>query len=186
MNKDVKFIAEIGIFSGIALVLDLIAGLYSNVIWSMGGSISIAMVPIFIMAFRWGLKGGIISGLVVGVIQILWAGQIFHPAQIIMDYPLAYGLVGVAGAYAKKVQNFEGAGKYYYLNLGIIIGGALRLITHILSGYIYFSEYTPDGFDALPWSIIYNMGYMIPSIILCGIIIRILAIKSPKLITIEK
>src|SRR5690554_2709142 len=186
MRKDIKFIAEIGMFAGIGLVLDLLASVYSRFIWTMGGSISFAMVPIFIMAFRWGLKGGLLTGLIVGVVQILWAGSGWgHPAQIILDYPLAYGLVGVAGILSKKIFNNEGAARLYYINFAIIIGGGLRTLSHILSGYIFFSAYTPDGYDALPWSIIYNLGYMVPSILISSIVIRIIAAKNPKIITLE-
>ena len=61
-NKELRFIAEIGIFTALGLVLDYAAGWYSNFIFPSGGSISIAMVPIFIIAFRWGLKGGLTVG----------------------------------------------------------------------------------------------------------------------------
>ena len=185
-NKGIRFIAEMGIFIALGLVLDLVAKLYSDAIWPMGGSISVAMLPIFIMSFRYGLKGGLVSGFAIGVIQILWAGSgIVHWAQVGLDYVIAYSVVGLAGIYAGKIHRSDRvASKLYYVNTSILIGGALRTVSHILSGYIYFGEYAPEGLKDLPlaWSIIYNLGYMVPSIILCMIFMNIIVKKYNQLI----
>src|SRR5690606_1335246 len=105
-NNGVRFISEMGIFIALRLVLALLAGLYSYSIWPLGGSISIAMIPIFIMSFRYGLKGGLVSGFAVGSIQILWGGSgLVHWIQVLLDYTLAYAVVGLAGIYARKIHN---------------------------------------------------------------------------------
>lgn len=184
-RTEIKFITEIGIFSAIALALDYVAGVYSNFIWPLGGSISIAMVPIFIMAFRWGLKGGLFTGLIVGTVQIIWSlsGEAHHPIQIILDYPVAYGVVGIAGIYAKKIAQAQNVEKLYYLSTAIIIGGGLRFFPHAISGYVYFRQYTPEGLPIIPWIIIYNLGYLIPSIILSILILRLIVKKREELIT---
>ena len=51
-RKKVRMIATIAIFTALALALVWVAGLYSAPIWSRGGSISIAMVPIFVMGYH--------------------------------------------------------------------------------------------------------------------------------------
>lgn len=185
-NNGVRFISEMGIFIALGLVLDFLASLYSNSIWPLGGSISIAMIPIFIMSFRYGLKGGLVSGFAVGSIQILWGGSgLVHWIQVLLDYTLAYAVVGLAGIYARKIHNEENvAAKLYYTNNAILIGGALRTILHIISGYVYFSAYAPEGLKELPfaWSIIYNLGYMVPSIIICLILMRVIVKKYTNLI----
>ena len=182
-NKNVQFVVEIAIYSAIALVLDFLASLYSKVIWPMSGSISIAMIPIFITAYKYGLKGGLLTGLITGSLQILWAGGgTVHPVQIILEYPVAYMLVGVAGIFKSAVNKNQGAGKLFYLSLGGIIGGGLRLIIHIIAGIIYFKAYTPDGLNVIGWSVIYNMGYMIPSIIISIVCVIILQKRLPHLI----
>lgn len=185
-KTSIRFITEIGIFSAVGLAIDFLAGLYSDIIWPLGGSISITMVAIFLMAYRWGLKGGLITGLLIGTIQILWAGSgAVYPLQIILDYVLAYTVVGVAGFYSKKIAyQQELTGKLYYVTNGIILAGVLRTIIHIISGYVYFREYTPEGLEKikLTWSIIYNLGYMVPSIILCLIIVRVIYAKYHSLV----
>jgi thiamine transporter len=179
-NKEIRFIAEVGVYSAVALVLDFLAGLYSGFIWPLGGSISFAMVPIFIIAYKYGLGGGLTTGLIVGAIQILWAGEgAFHPVQVIIDYVIAYTLVGTAGIFSRKVKNTEDTGKLYYVIIGIALGGFLRTIAHIISGEIYFGQFAPEGLDTLAWSVIYNMGYMIPSMILSAIGVIVLLKRFP-------
>ena len=65
-KKIILFAAEVAIFSALALALDFICGLYLSFAWLNGGSISIAMVPIFIMCYRWGPKGGFLTALLTG------------------------------------------------------------------------------------------------------------------------
>ena len=73
MKKEIRVIAEIAILVGLAVVLDLLAGLFSP--FKQGGSISPAMLPIFIIAFRHGWKKGVLAGLTFGAIQLLLAGS---------------------------------------------------------------------------------------------------------------
>src|SRR5690625_5737528 len=63
------FFIEIAILTALALILDIIPFLKFK-IWPAGGSISFAMIPVFIVAFRCGLKGGLLSGFLWGILQI--------------------------------------------------------------------------------------------------------------------
>ena len=95
-RKTILFVVEVAVFSALALAFDFFCGLYGFA-WLNGGSISIAMLPIFIMCYRHGLKGGLLCGLLVGSIQLLWADGFVHPVQAIIDYPAAYLVTGFAG-----------------------------------------------------------------------------------------
>lgn len=175
MNKKmIRFMTEIGIFSALGLVLDYLAGLYSPAIWPAGGSISIAMVPIFLMACRWGLKGGLTTGLVVGAVQILWASgsALVHPLQIILDYPLSYGVLGLIGMISSSLTQENNSNVWLKLTVMMSLVGIARTIFHIVSGVLYFGA---------PWvvSIGYNMGYMMPSLVL-SIVLMLLLLKKAK------
>lgn len=177
-NTRIRFITEMGIFIALGLVFDFLAGLYFSFAWLNGGSISIAMLPIFMMSLRYGLKGGILSGVAIGALQILWAGNsaIIHWAQALLDYPLAYGSVGLAGLFVHKIRNQEKNNiKLIYIGIAILVGGTIRTVLHIISGYVAFE---------VPWgaSAVYNLGYMVPSTILCLIIINIIALKYKQLV----
>jgi thiamine transporter len=171
-NKKTRFITEIGIFSALGIALDFICGQLFSFAWLNGGSISIAMVPIFLMSYRWGLKGGLTTGVIVGTVQILWANSSYIVGffQVFLDYIFAYGLVGIAGIFAKKVAHSELEKQIIYIILGSLLGGLLRSVSHIISGVIYFK--TPI------WgSILYNMAYMGPSIVIC-ILVMITIVNS--------
>ena len=161
-KKIILFIAEIAIFTSLALALDFICNLYLSFAWLQGGSISIAMVPIFIMCYRHGIKGGFLTALLTGTLQIFW-GYLFHPIQVILDYPLAYLSCGIASLFYLLVKNNKGFIKHLYICLGILLGCTSRLMFATISGCIYFA--TPF------WaSVIYNATYIIPSMIFCMII----------------
>lgn len=47
MKNKTLFMTEVAIFASLALLLDMVSGFIFSRIWPQGGSISIAMVPIF-------------------------------------------------------------------------------------------------------------------------------------------
>lgn len=191
-EKNVRFIAEIAIFSALGLGLDFLAGIYSGYIWPQGGSISIALVPIIMMAYRWGIKGGLLTGLLIGSIQIIWAGSgAVNPFQVLIDYILAYTVIGFAGIFAKRVRESKSRKfRLFYTNIGILIFGVLRIILHVISGVIFFlhpaSNDLKDILSSVWASSAYNFGYMIPTIIVTMIITTVVIEKQPLLLQVEQ
>ena len=117
-----RVLAEIAIFAAIGFALDALQGaLWSGVFYN-GGSIGIAMVPIFIISYRRGLLPGILCGLVLSVVQLL-GGSIYILAfwQFLLDYILAYTLVGFAGFFASLYKNSEKTSmKLLFIILGCV------------------------------------------------------------------
>lgn len=177
------FLVEIAIFTALGYVLHLASDFIFSRIWPQGGSISIEMVPIFLMAFRWGLKGGLLTGLLLGVLQGILGGYIIHPVQGLMDYPVAYAVVGLAGIFASKVKDAvtgHHRGKWMlYVALGILIGSFLRFVSHVISGIVFFSQ-GEAAVPALKISLIYNGTYMLPSFILSAIVVILVISAAPK------
>ena len=68
---NVRVLAEIAIFAALAFVLDVLQSGYSRGLFANGGSIGIAMVPIFVISYRRGLVPGIICGFIVSLVQML-------------------------------------------------------------------------------------------------------------------
>lgn len=185
-SNNIRFIAEVGIFVALGLVFDFLAQFYSSAIWPFGGSVSLAMLPIFIISYRYGLKGGIITGGLIGTIQMLWAGSgIIHWSQALLDYSLAYGVVGIAGIFSKIILKNENLKiKLFFSNLGIFLGGILRLIAHVASGYIFFKEYagSTDPKAIFLYSFTYNLGYMAISIVIIMIVMNVIILNYYQLI----
>lgn len=180
-NKKLLMMMEIAIFASIGLVLDQI----SFKIVPNGGSISLVMLPIVMIAIRWGITAGLTTGLLLGVMQMMFGGFVIHWAQGLLDYAVAFTVVGFAGIMKPFVEQAYKEGNFVKLVTHFIIasfiGGMLRFIAHLLAGVIFFSEYAGTQ---NPWiySAIYNTTYIIPSIILTGIVIALLYKASPKLL----
>lgn len=62
-----------------------------------GGSISLQMLPLFIFALRWGVLPGILVGITYGVLHSLQDMYVVHWLQYLLDYPIAFGLIGLSG-----------------------------------------------------------------------------------------
>ncbi|PLR90079.1 energy-coupled thiamine transporter ThiT [Bacillus sp. T33-2] len=179
------FLTEVAVFTALAYLLDLASGFLFSRIWPQGGSVSIAMVPIFLMAYRWGLKGGVLTGFLLGLLQIiLGMSQVAHPVQGFLDYFVAFSAVGLAGIFAGQVKAGLKSGNktkwMVYVLFGVFAGSALRLLAHVVAGIVFFAKYAPPGQPAALYSIIYNGTYMLPSAILSGIIVILVISGAPK------
>lgn len=176
----VLVIIETSLLTSLALVFDWVANFTQIRLFPNGGSISISMLPVFVIAYRRGLIPGLISGLLLGTLQtILGVAYFLVPLQFLLDYSLAYCLVGVAGVFYKWIQSENKKLQYIGIVSGALLGGFLRFFSHVLAGVVYWARYIDDAVDfsqKITWddwlfSISYNASYMVPSIIICMVIL---------------
>ena len=129
----------------------------------MGGSVTLcSMLPILLYGYRFGVGPGLLCGLAYGLLQLLQKPEIVHWVQPLMDYPFAFGVLGLAGVF-RKTKLPESVG----LALGIVTGGALRLGFHVASGAVFFGAYAPAGMNPWWYSFLYNGGYLGVETLLC-------------------
>ena len=159
-----KILAEIIVFVAMAGALALVS--HSFFVMPQGGTINLGMVPIFWLALRRGPKIGIFAGAVLGVVDLAIEPFVVNPAQFILDYPLAFACLGLAGFFRKLTV----AGPV----IGVVVGGTARFMSHFTSGVIYFPQYAPPGMSPIVYSAVYNGIYMVPSIIICAFAIFLL------------
>ena len=134
-----KAIVYGGLCVSIAFVLSYIR-LYR---WPQGGSITLAsMLPMFVYAYIFGPKAGIAAGTAYGLLQLIQDPYILHPAQVLLDYFIAFAALGLAGFSPNNIS------------LGILLGGFGRFFSSFLSGVIFFGSYAPEGMSP----IIYSLG----------------------------
>lgn len=93
-SKGVQILTE----GGMSIALALLLWYLKIGEMPQGGSISLQMLPLFIFALRWGLVPGLFVGLVYGLVHSLQDLYVVHWFQYILDYPLAFALIGLAGA----------------------------------------------------------------------------------------
>ena len=169
MNKDLKFMVEGAITLALTFVLN------SIVIFRMprGGSISLAgYVPILLFGLRWGLKKGLLIGLMYGILDSFLDSYIIHPIQYILDYPLAYMALGLAGlGYNADTENGEINVK---MILSCLLAVVMRAVFAIASGYVFFKDTLPKDIPALLGSFLYNITYILPNGIIAIVVILIL------------
>lgn len=128
-----------------------------------GGSVTLAsMLPIMLYASMYGTRRGLLVGLVYGLLQFIQKPEITHWAQVVLDYPVAFAAIGLAG-----ISKHIPAG-IMKLPIGTVIGGAARWIVHTLSGFLFFSEVL-NG-NALLVSVVYNGWYMLFDTLICFVL----------------
>ena len=142
-------------------------------VWDMpqGGSITLAsMLPIMLFAAFHGVGPGLLVGAVYGLLQYLQGGWFVHPVQFLLDYPLAFSLIGLAGLYTVLPK----AWAPWSLYAAMVIGAIGRAFSATLAGVLYW--------DTAPWaSLVYNGTYLIPDTIICIVIAALAGKRLMKL-----
>lgn len=175
-KSNLHVLAEIAIFSAIALVLDK----FPLFTMPQGGSVSLVMLPILLLALRHGLGIGILSGGIVGTIQLFYGGYFLNIFQVFLDYALSYAGIGIAGLLApvlKKQKTLSQAS--LFICLAGLLGGGLRLLATFLSGVIFYAEYAPEGTPAWLYSFTYNISYILPSTAIACLLLILLYQARP-------
>ncbi len=165
MNKKTKELTEIAISIALAVVCSFIC------VYKMpqGGSVSLTMVPILLVAYRQGAAAGIITGAVYGLVSLIIGGELFHPMSIFLDYVLAFGFLGVAGLFKNDKK-------------GILWGSTAavfcRFLCSYISGVTIFASYAPEGQSVWLYSLVYQATYLIPELIIAVAVLLLLRIKT--------
>lgn len=193
----------IALSAGLAVVCALIP--FLNL--PFGGGFTIAsMLPIVLISYMYGLKWGFFVSATYSLVQMLldlslgtsasvimalfmptsdgYMGALAGAAIILLDYLVAYTVLGFGGIFRNKIKN-----KGVALCLGSVLALSLRYLAHILSGAIFYGAwaewfFSQDGFYkigagilehfsgfslALIYSVFYNGLYMIPEIIITAV-----------------
>jgi len=182
-QRNIRISVEIAIFTALALVLDKI------IIFRMpqGGSISLVMLPIIVIALRRGAMVGFTAGFLTGLLNFMTGGFFVNIFQMLLDYPLAVAVIGFAGVYAKTFQrqlaNGEKTKATISASIATLIGGAAALIPHTLAGVVFYASFASKNQSVLIYSFLYNAGFLVPKTLLTMVVIAILVLKAPKIFT---
>ncbi len=156
---------NVRIMAEVAALVALAGALHLVKIFSLpqGGSVTLAaMVPILLLALRRGWRVGIFAGVIFGLIVLVEEPFVVYPTQVVLDYPLAFGALGLAGFFRK------------WPIAGVTVGIAGRFLSHFASGVIFFASYAPEGTSPEVYSAIYNGSYLLPELVISAVIIQLL------------
>lgn len=98
-----------------------------------GGSITLAsLLPVMIFAYIYGVKKGLLIGFIYGILQAVQEPWLVHPAQFLLDYPIAFSFVGLAGV----LNNFNLFKNMHWLrfSLGAVLGVLFRFVSSVIAG----------------------------------------------------
>ena len=117
-----------------------------------GGSVTLfSMLFITLTGYWYGPKTGILAAIAYGILQIVIDPYILYPLQVLVDYVLAFGALGLSGFFWKSKHG---------LIKGYLAGICGRYVFAVLSGWLFFGSMAWDGWGALPYAIVYNAAYI--------------------------
>ncbi|MBQ9162047.1 MAG: energy-coupled thiamine transporter ThiT [Clostridia bacterium] len=163
-SKKLTILCECGIMLALASVLSLIK------VWESpyGGSVTLlSMLPIMLMSLRRGVRVGLATSFAYSILQIgLDLGKLMGYGMtvgiwigcIVFDYLIPYTILGLAGLW----RNRGVGGKM----CGVAMVSVIRYISHVISGCVFFGTYAWEGWNPLPYSLVYNAIYMLPEMAL--------------------
>lgn len=140
---------------GVAVALAAVLGQVRLFTMPQGGSVSLELLPIVFVAVRRGVVPALVAGSVYGLLQLILPGAfVYHPAQALLDYPLAFAALCAGG--------FVAVAGWRSLTLAVTLSVGARFVFHFLSGMIFFAEYAPEWEAPWLYSITYNLLYLVP------------------------
>jgi len=164
-NASTKITTRQLVFSAMAIALAMVTSMVKLMEMPMGGSVTLlSMLFIVLIAYWYGPVAGITTGMAYGLLQFVLEPIFYTLPQMLLDYPLAFGALGLAGFFHKKK---------FGLQIGYLVGVAGRFIFATLSGVIFFASYAPEGMNPWVYSILYQGSYLLPEAIVTLILISI-------------
>ena len=157
-------------FCGLLIALATVTSFIKIFSFPFGGSVTLlSMLFVVLAGYFYGPKLGILTAIVYGLLQLVIEPQIYYPMQVLMDYILAFGVLGTAGFFYKLFGK-----KNYAIAVSGAIVTFLRYVCHILSGLLIWGVYAPEGQSVWAYSVIYNGTYMVPEIIITVICLTVI------------
>ena len=153
-----KVLAEVSVIVAMSIILkDVLPPIYHL---PQGGSITVAgLVPLLWFALRRGFRYGLFAGFVYGLVHMTLGGYVIHPIQALLEYPIAFGALGLAGLFKR------------YPLIGVAVAITGRFISAFLSGVFFFTGFTLEGAIA---SAVYNGTYLTGEFVISVVIIQII------------
>lgn len=150
--KKAKLSTKQLVFCAISIALGTLLSEIKIIDFPWGGSATLlSMLVICLPGYFFGLGAGLLAAVAYGVLQLLIDPYVLFPLQLVLDYLLAFGALGLSGLFSDAKKG---------LLKGYLAGILGRYVFTVLSGWIFFAEYAWEGWPVLPYSLVYNGIYI--------------------------
>ena len=179
-SEQLRALCESAVMIALATVLALLHfPPFRIALWGNGGSIDFVMVPLIVLGWRHGAKWAFPACFAFGFVDCLASGGIgWGLPSILLDYVVAYGMVGAAGFFKGKKNG---------LVYGAILASALRFVVHFISGVTIWKILVGETVEifgmtfgdnaSMLYSLVYNGSYMLGNLIIAVLVVAVL--KKP-------
>ncbi|WP_051569142.1 energy-coupled thiamine transporter ThiT [Alkaliphilus transvaalensis] len=166
-SRKTQFTTRVLVYGSLCIALSFVLSYIRLFRMPQGGSITPAsMLPLILFAVMFGPIPGIVAGFAFGFLQYIQGGYVVHWVQVLLDYPIAFGMIGLAGLYRKNIT------------ISILLAALGRLVIHVISGVIFFASATPEGTPVLVYSLTYNGSFLLIEVLICSAIAIIPQVKN--------
>lgn len=157
-------------FCAMAIALGTVLSNLKLVDFPWGGSVTLlSMLVICLPGYWFGLGAGLMTGVAYGVLQLLIDPYVLYPMQLVVDYLLAFGALGLSGLFTNAKNG---------IFKGYLAGVLGRYVFAVISGWIFFGSYAWEGWAALPYSLVYNGIYIFAEAAITLIVLAIPAVRK--------
>lgn len=166
MSKNVRKL----VFCAMCIALASVTSMIKVYEFPFGGSITLcSMLFAVLPGYFFGPATGLITGVAYGILQFILGPYVLTPIQVLVDYPLAFGALGLSGFFATQKGG---------LYKGYIAGCIGRWFFAFLSGWVFFAEYAWEGWNPIVYSAVYNAIYICAEAALTLIILAVPAVHK--------
>ena len=140
------------VYSAMGIALAMVTSYIKVWEMPMGGSVTLlSMLFVCLIGYWYGPKYGLITGAAFGLLQFILNPYMVSIPQVLLDYPLAFGALGLSGFFCNKK---------YGLQIGYVVGVLGRFVFSTLSGVVFFASYAPEGMNPWVYSSLYQGTYL--------------------------
>ena len=121
-----------------------------------GGTITlVSLLPLMLYSQMFGIRKGIVAGVIYGILQAIQDPYILHPAQFLLDYPIAFSAIGLSAIFTQK--GIKGVKDVFFFGVGSLLAVSVRYFSHVISGIFAFSMYAiGSGYSSVAYGFVYN------------------------------
>lgn len=157
-------------FAAGALALAIVTSYIKLFHLPMGGSVTLfSMFFVTLIGYWYGPTVGIMAGVAYGLLQMILDPYIISLPQMLIDYPFAFGALGLSGLFSEKKNG---------MIIGYIVSVFGRFVFAVLSGVIFFGMYAPEGMSPLVYSVSYNGAYLAAEAAITIILLCVPAVRK--------